>query len=70
MLEKTAQKSAGLYLQRIQELEDALFAYVKALHETGSCGANGKHRIECEALFELLGWDSVEQYLAAIEHHC
>ena len=66
LLGETAE-SADFYLQCVQELERGLLTYVKAMHQDGRCGTNGRHRSVCVALFEQLGWDSYEQYVAAME---
>jgi hypothetical protein len=66
MLERNA-PSANYYLQKVEELERALLRYVKAVHENGRCGGNGHHRAECSVLFHELGWDSFEEYAAAMQ---
>jgi hypothetical protein len=66
MLERNA-PSVNYYLQKVKELERALLGYVKAMHGDGHCGGNGRHRAECSALFNELGWDSFEEYIAAME---
>jgi hypothetical protein len=67
MLERNA-PSADYYLQRVQELDRAILRHVKATHEHGGlCGWDGRHRAECSALFHQLGWNSFEEYVAAME---
>jgi hypothetical protein len=66
MLERNA-PSANYYLQRAKELERALLGHVKTMHEDGRCGGNGRHRAECSVLFHELGWDSFEEYAAAMQ---
>src|SRR5262249_21941924 len=66
MPRQTSASSADLYLQRIAELEQALFDFVKATHSGECCSAGRGHRPECIALFEQLGWDDFEQYVAAM----
>ena len=66
MLERNA-PSADYYLKRVEALERALLTYVKTRHVDGHCDGNGRHRAECSALFNELGWDSFEQYIAAME---
>ena len=67
MLARRNAERADFYLQRLQEMDRALLRYVKAIHERGLCGWDGHHRAECSALFHQLGWNSFEDYVAAME---
>jgi len=59
--------SAEQYAERIRVLERVLFAYVTAVHRETGCGAAGTHRPECARLFEQLGWENYDEYLAAMQ---
>jgi hypothetical protein len=67
MLARRNAESADFYLQRVDVLERALLHYLKAMHDAGHCGRPGRHRAECSTLLRQLGWNSFEEYVAAVE---
>ena len=52
--------------ERLADVEEAAFRLLQKFHRETVCGRRGDHWAECEALVDVLGWESWEVWSAIV----